>query len=242
MDTWKMLHVGIFTSRINNNISLILPETTFTQIDNATQTSPYFAYSLLAFGMFARKRRKKPLKLKSMLKTLSLGIVASLCLATQCKKEPLDQLPPETQTGANTFGCLVNGELFVKARGNPMGNKPLMASFGYIGEIKSLRIECRAANAEFRSIDLFIDNPREGMNVLSRAEFYPEGVGRNCASFCCQNCGQVFITRFDTINWIVSGRFEFSGRCGYFPNSGEPPIYTGDTIVHITQGRFDVKF
>ena len=26
---------------------------------------------------------------------------------------PVDQLPPETQTGANTFGCLVNGKVFI---------------------------------------------------------------------------------------------------------------------------------
>ena len=35
-----------------------------------------------------------------------------------CKKHtnsgnPIDQLPPETQTGANTFGCLINGEVFL---------------------------------------------------------------------------------------------------------------------------------
>lgn len=28
-------------------------------------------------------------------------------------QDPIDQLPPATQTGANTFGCLVNGEPFV---------------------------------------------------------------------------------------------------------------------------------
>ena len=41
-----------------------------------------------------------------------------LCLATptqcsKCKKDDpalLDQFPPATQTGANTFGCLVNGQ------------------------------------------------------------------------------------------------------------------------------------
>lgn len=27
-------------------------------------------------------------------------------------------LPPETQTGANTFGCYVNGELFVRVSGS----------------------------------------------------------------------------------------------------------------------------
>ena len=30
---------------------------------------------------------------------------------------PLEQLPPATQTGANTFGCLLDGELFLPSGG-----------------------------------------------------------------------------------------------------------------------------
>ena len=39
MDTWKMLYSGIYTSKINNNVALTLPETVFTQIDNATHAT-----------------------------------------------------------------------------------------------------------------------------------------------------------------------------------------------------------
>ncbi len=42
-------------------------------------------------------------------------LVGSLTLiSASCKKEKTgaDGLPPATQTGANTFGCLVNGVLF----------------------------------------------------------------------------------------------------------------------------------
>lgn len=31
------------------------------------------------------------------------------CEDDPAPKDPIDQLPPETQTGANTFGCLING-------------------------------------------------------------------------------------------------------------------------------------
>ena len=39
MDAWKILYSGVYTSKINNNISLTSPETVFTQIDNATHAT-----------------------------------------------------------------------------------------------------------------------------------------------------------------------------------------------------------
>ena len=39
MDTWRMLYSGMFTSKINNNVNLTVPETVFTQIDNATHAT-----------------------------------------------------------------------------------------------------------------------------------------------------------------------------------------------------------
>lgn len=43
-------------------------------------------------------------------------VIATLMLlcAASCKKDKAseDQLPPATQSGANTFGCLVNGKVF----------------------------------------------------------------------------------------------------------------------------------
>ncbi len=52
------------------------------------------------------------------MKTLKMHLIIPLIilLAYACKKDkvdPLSQLPPATQTGARTFGCLVNGQAFV---------------------------------------------------------------------------------------------------------------------------------
>ncbi|MGD5408184.1 hypothetical protein QUS89_23100, partial [Xanthomonas citri pv. citri] len=42
--------------------------------------------------------------------------------SSSCRKNKpanaVDQLPPETQTGANTFGCLIDGKVFVPRDGN----------------------------------------------------------------------------------------------------------------------------
>ena len=52
----------------------------------------------------------------SKINLLMLLCSVMLC-SSQCKKtnttDPIDQLPPATQIGANTFGCLVNGKVYV---------------------------------------------------------------------------------------------------------------------------------
>ena len=54
-----------------------------------------------------------------LIRTIALPVLSLIILSSSCKKhviQPVDQLsllPPATQTGANTFGCLINGEAFV---------------------------------------------------------------------------------------------------------------------------------
>lgn len=63
-------------------------------------------------------------------------LAATLLVFVQCKKDkdktPLEQLPPETQTGANTFGCLVNGEDF-KPGGAQLSGGSLQANYQDLG-------------------------------------------------------------------------------------------------------------
>lgn len=59
-----------------------------------------------------------------MKKIFQLLVIAMLFIA--CNKDndtiaPIDQLPEATQTGENTFGCLLNGEAFLPSGGvNPL--------------------------------------------------------------------------------------------------------------------------
>jgi Family of unknown function (DUF6252) len=60
------------------------------------------------------------------MKKLLFLIIITATLLSCCKKDvaptptPISQLPPATQTGANTAGCLLNGEAFL-----PIGNSPI---------------------------------------------------------------------------------------------------------------------
>ena len=68
----------------------------------------------------ARQRPPKNLTMRLLL----LLFTSFLFLAAACTKAdddtlttPLDELPPATQVGANTFGCLIDGVAFVNGGG-----------------------------------------------------------------------------------------------------------------------------
>ena len=50
-------------------------------------------------------------------------LLAALLGLSQCKKhDPESALPPATQTGASTFGCLVNGQAWTPKGNNSYSN------------------------------------------------------------------------------------------------------------------------
>jgi hypothetical protein len=64
------------------------------------------------------------------MKNLLLSAIVAITMAA-CNKDdnkaPIDQLPPATQTGENTVGCLVNGEAFLP-NGTNLGG-PVLSCF-----------------------------------------------------------------------------------------------------------------
>ena len=172
-----------------------------------------------------------------------------LCLATltQCSKckqadptpQPpttqLDLLPPETQTGQRTFGCLVNGQAWTPA-GSPLGG-PLFSS-GYSNQTLYLTanraVIVDGANITQR-IQIQIDNiSLKGAylldNATSRSAEFSERE-RQCFFITgAAHPATVEITRLDLVNRIVSGRFAFTLET---PGCGK---------VIVTDGRFDSRF
>ncbi len=63
------------------------------------------------------------------------AIVMAITTLSGCKKEPItcdkpvDCLPPATQTGARTFGCLVDGEVFLPKE--KFGRRPLDIAYQF---------------------------------------------------------------------------------------------------------------
>jgi hypothetical protein len=148
---------------------------------------------------------------------------------------PLDQLPPATQTGQGTFGCLVNGQAWTPA-GNPFGG-PLL-SVVYLKQrfgISANRGTVNNGVSSFQRIGMSakgISTPGIYMlNDSSSRVGSHENFDNSCSAYTsASNVGSLEITRLDLAARIVSGRFSFTLET---PGCG---------TVTVTDGRFDSRF
>ena len=150
-------------------------------------------------------------------------------------ENPVDALPPITQTGENTFACLINGKPF-------FSSSDRRAFYTFADGAYTLGISgSRTDDIGLRSILLAGIDIEEGVQPGT----YPlksEKSGNFDATYLIDGGvtlkvsttdnvpGQLIITRFDLEEFIVSGTFEFSVK-----------DEEGNTL-NFTDGRFDLKF
>lgn len=152
-------------------------------------------------------------------------------------------LPPATQTGENTFGCLIDGEVFIPDAGNCLGCIDVSASYEFVDGKYYLAISgVYDRNNSMKNISLFsppIDSLEEIEYPLKSYENGIEysaevGVVNNTVSKSYftsnEQPGLLTITKFDESNKIISGTFEFNA------------FTTSNESITITQGRFDVEY
>lgn len=163
-----------------------------------------------------------------------------LFAAGSCEKEDENpQLPSITQTGEDTFGCLVDGkvwtpELVIAFPTQSKVSAELIREFGYqMWEIGA----SQGAESSFY-FGFYADSLKLGKINISADEMYGNGIGLyyfsknyDRASFVWQEnlFEQFYITKLDTINKVISGTFAF-----------DAVNLLGDT-VKIREGRFDIK-
>ncbi len=166
-----------------------------------------------------------------------------------CKKE-INLLPPETQEGKNTFGCLVDGKAWMPDPGGSgaIGSKPIVG--GYRSALPPVYFNATNvwldAYKDNETISFYIRNVNQvgtyplNFNTQPKpTSLYPQNYGgymnyyTGSSDFYMTNTaytGSVEITRADSVNRIVSGRFSFTA----FDSR------TGKTIK-VTDGRFDLN-
>lgn len=172
------------------------------------------------------------------MKTLTPFLLA-LFLLTACSSDDnddcqgVDCLPEATQTGAGTFGCLVNGEPFVDNSGNFNCFYQLVDGeyfFGIqaedeIGQISQVFLGSNESQIQLNNpISLNIDMPGSFYGGISLID-----LGGNIRT--SNNSGHITFTEFNTNSNIVSAIFEFTVTD---PTTGE--------VFEITDGRFDAIF
>ncbi len=174
---------------------------------------------------------------------LFVGGSGASCTLVDALKPVPTALPPETQTGANTFGCLVDGKLLVPYS-DDSNVEPLIKDLASPqGGLFQLLGKYYKNNKRHLSCDFVLKNlTQEGIYILKLK--YPNPnlektdgaiASINDEYFYMLNPKSTFtveVTKFDQKNYIVSGRFY--GTLYHEKDSTRK--------VEITQGRFDVKF
>lgn len=158
------------------------------------------------------------------------------------KKEDFSVLPPETQTGKNTFGCYVEGKKFFGGYGHHFGIPPVYAHYSSKMNLLTIFADGKFEDGKLGDMGIEIFNPKIDISLrMSRASFdyYPKvlpGTGSAITKFGVTDGGEIILTKFDTINKIVSGRFNMIGK-----GAVDIDNFTGSDSIRITEGRFDVK-
>ena len=158
-----------------------------------------------------------------------LLLFAGICCS--CKNDDdnscigVDCLPPETQTGENTFGFLVNGESF-----NIRNTSKQTAIYqgGFIqfgaGGIYMVVSDPLEIGVDYQLSYQGVESPRARYYVNTDPNL-------GCQyDFSDTYQGNLVFTNIDTQNFVISGTFEFSA------------IKDGCENVDVTEGRFDLQY
>jgi len=151
-----------------------------------------------------------------------------------CKKEPEPlTLPPATQTGENTFGCKVNGEVFVPNGNNlyPGISEPIINTEEDVFGFQCYNVKDYDCLTHVR---VLVENCF-GVGTYP-CTYYPTTYFVGCmagydAGFRLDTNYDniVQITRFDSENRIVAGTFEYNLI-----------DIEANEKISVTEGRFDV--
>ncbi len=186
------------------------------------------------------------------MKTPSIRMLGWLVIlafsVTACKKPQVEpendsiELPPKTQEGKHTFGCRIDGEVFVAGldNANPLGAIPIAVVYNPDSKYLAVGGKRKLDNGSIERVSVKI-YASEGVG-LYEMYFTSEGyIGYNGigSSIPCdyyhdlENKGSVTVTHLDTIKNTVSGTFAME-----LIN----PDCSEKQTMSITDGRFDVRY
>jgi hypothetical protein len=173
---------------------------------------------------------------------------------TGCKKEKIPddpmkvKLPPPTQEGLRTFGCLINGVPFVPTKTFSIyaENSPLVVQYNFSTKFFLLR----ALRYNLKKNDQWVKtrvSPGAIFDGVGSYNIFLVNYGLIDTSTICGDDKYVGVPYYDRLYDIISGRMNitrFDPELKIISGTFDYDVYSKkcrDT-VRITQGRFDVKF
>jgi len=167
------------------------------------------------------------------------GVLFSYCRNKQ-DPTPVALLPPITQTGANTFGCVVNGQVFRPQGNDGTANYSVVYDPTFEGGNLDIRAYQLTKNSQPQYLIVGgsqIDKPgvyRLTADTKKLAYYADANQPPTCARYSsdmpatyCR--GTLTVTRLDLAAGIVAGTFAFT--------LAQP----GCDTIRVTEGRFDKK-
>ncbi|MBC3756896.1 hypothetical protein H7U19_00675 [Hyunsoonleella sp. SJ7] len=152
---------------------------------------------------------------------LSLFVLSTAC----CNKDddnstdPIDQLPPATQTGENTFGYLVNG--------TPIS---ITNTREQVAIYQQGQLQFGGGGVNINIVDPLEINTQ--YELIGRARYQVDPNPQLGCSYQFEDtlAGVLVFSKIDRVNYIISGTFEFS------------TVTDNCETINITNGRFDMKY
>ena len=167
-------------------------------------------------------------------------MILAMILFAACEREapqptdPLDLLPPATQTGENTLGFLLDGEPWTPNR--LFQGQYRESDSAFLAACENVIFDENGQNSG-QGFSIFIRKLTNTGNYIlsilpnSRGSYTRLDVGCRYITFD-RNPGTLTISRFDTVARVIAGTFSFAAvsedNCQ-------------DTLL-VTHGRFDVSF
>lgn len=177
-------------------------------------------------------------------RTLKILLIITLII-TSCSDDntPQDQLPPITQTGANTFGCLVNGRVFVPKSAPPNYTPGGNGAEGGIYVLRGTSYFSISAN-NYEDTYIYIYIPENTPQEITY-NFQPSNgnTGRSSSNqphcfavikgifyLSYMNSGTITFSKVDDSQGVISGTFSLKLKNRDDEND----------IIEFTKGRFDI--
>ncbi len=176
------------------------------------------------------------------------------CSKDSVKQDQVAQLPPETQTGANTFGVTINGKVYIPRDPTGVNVGPSGRGMKFKGSStlpwNEIYLSDGASAVGFQMIIHFKNLLTQATGIINfQTSNFKDGLDSNLVDHLffkiwdsnisnyayygsVENQGEINIKKFDgSPSWILSGTFQ--GKFIRYDNSNE--------FITISDGRFDLN-